>query len=401
MHKNISKLYVLNFLAGVVFWYPIEKLFMQHIGISAFGVSVNAIVFLLVMVIFDVPAGVLADKWKRRYVLLLAFLCLLIASVTGGFSSNLAEYLPMNIMLGGFVALTQGTFQAIMYDSLRDTGRQRSYDKHQGWSYALFLSGLGVSSMIGGYMANAYGFRATYFVTAAVMVLGCVVTLMLVEPHSRKIIADRKLKEHIRASLMKIFASRLLMQLALLITAASILRSAQNEYSGLLFIALGLGVIPMGFANAGKWLASSFGQIVAPKIGRRALKLAPVFFVIFTVFSLLQTPWSLVFFYTAGFLFSVISNQAEAAVQDNTPSEIRATVLSVFSFASNVILVPIGLLFGWIAQRSNVFNSYLMIAIIGLLYLASWFFAGRSVLRQIYHMPAHATQLPSTEAEII
>jgi len=37
MQANIRKLYLLNLLAGIVFWYPIEKLFMQHIGISAFG----------------------------------------------------------------------------------------------------------------------------------------------------------------------------------------------------------------------------------------------------------------------------------------------------------------------------------------------------------------------------
>jgi hypothetical protein len=69
MHPNIRKLYVLNLLAGITFWSSIEKLFMLHIGVSPFGIVVNTIVFLVILVAFDVPAGVLADHWKRKYTL--------------------------------------------------------------------------------------------------------------------------------------------------------------------------------------------------------------------------------------------------------------------------------------------------------------------------------------------
>src|SRR5215471_9694757 len=139
MHPNIRKLYLLNLLAGIVFWYPIEKLFLLRIGVNPLGISVNAIVFLIILVAFDVPAGVLADHWKRKYTLQVALIALVIASIIGTMSHTLSEYLPMTIFLGGFVVLTQGTFQAMMYDSLEDTGHQSTYDKHQGLSYAAFL----------------------------------------------------------------------------------------------------------------------------------------------------------------------------------------------------------------------------------------------------------------------
>jgi MFS family permease len=400
MHPNIRKLYALNLLAGIVFWYPIEKLFLLHIGISPFGISINAIVFLIILVACDVPAGVLADHWKRKYTLQVALIALVVASIIGGMSHSLAAYLPMTIFLGGFVVLTQGTFQAMMYDSLEDTDHQSTYDKHQGLSYALFLAGLGFSSIAGGYMSQTYGFRVTYFSTAIVMVLAFLVACTLSEPSSHKQLADRKLKEHIRSSFKQIAATKLFMQLSLLITAVSVLRSAQNEYAGLLFVALGMGAIPMGWGTAGKWLFSSFGQVVAPKIGRRALQLTPLFFITFTLFSLIHSRWSLVFFYIAGFLYSIVYNQAESAAQDVIPSEIRATTLSVLTFASNVILVPLSLIFGWLANRS-IFHAYLMIAIVGLLYLISWLISGRKELQEVYRKKSYATQLPSVEAEIV
>jgi hypothetical protein len=171
--------------------------------------------------------------------------------------------------------------------------------------------------------------------------------------------------------------------LSLLITAVSVLKTSQVEYGGLFFIALGMGAIAMGWAIAAQCLLSSLGQVVAPKVGRQALRLTPVFFIIFTVFTLIHNRWSLVFFYLACFLYSIIYNQAESAAQDVIPSEIRATTLSVLTFASNVILVPLSLLFGWLANRS-IFNAYLMIAIVGLLYLILWLVSGRKALRQVY-----------------
>jgi len=383
MHPNVRKLYVLNLLAGITFWSSIEKLFMLRIGVNPFGIAVNTIVFVVTLVAFDIPAGVLADHWKRKYTLQLGFLALLLSSVIGGFSQNLAEYVPMTIALGGFIVLTQGTFQALMYDSLEDTGHQASYDKHQGFSYALFLAGLSISSVAGGYMADAFGFRANYFMTAGVMAGALLLTITLTEPKSHQIVSDQNLRRHIHSSFEHIVSSKLLLQLSLLVIAVSVLQSAQVEYAGLLFVALGMGPILMGYAGAVQCLLSAFGQASASKVGRRALRLAPLLFVTCTVFSLFHNRWSLPFFYLACLLAAVLHNQAEAAVQDVTPSQIRATTLSVLTFSSNLVLVPLGLLFGWLAL-SSVFNAYLMMSAAGLLYLMSWLIVGRNELRHVY-----------------
>lgn len=398
MHPNIRKLYLLNLLAGIVFWSPVEKLFLLHIGINPFGISITIIVFFIILLAFDVPAGVLADHWKRKYTLQVALVALLIASVIGGVSHSLVEYLPATICLGGFVVLTQGTFQAMMYDSLEDTGHQGSFDRHQGLSYAAFLAGLSLSSVAGGYMAYAYGFRATYFATAVIMALSFVLACTLTEPKSHKMFADRKLKEHIYSSFRQIAATRFLLQLSLLITAVDVLGNAQIEFSGLLFVAMGMGAIPMGWSTAGQCLFSSLGQVFAPTSGRRALQFAPLFFITFALFSLIQSRWSLILFYIAGFLYSVIYNQAEASAQDVIPSEIRATTLSVLTFARNIVLVPLSLLFGWVAQHS-VFNAFFMVSVVGLLYLLSWVLSGRRDLRQVYSKQLHVSTVPSVEAE--
>lgn len=384
MHKNVRLLYLLNLLCGIVFWYPIEKLFLQEIGVTPFGVTVSAAVFLMVLILFDVPSGILADKWRRKQTLQLAIVCFIGACIAGGLSQGLVQYQLANILLGGFVVLTSGTFQAIMFDSLKDSNQQNEYDKHQGRAYALFLAGLGFSSLAGGYLADWFSFRDTYFMTVGIAVIALMASCWLTEPRSHKPVADRKLKKHVILSVQRIHASQLLMQLALLIAAMGLLRGSYTEYSGLLFITLGLTAIPTGYANAGKWLVSSLGQLIAPRIGRKALRLAPAFFIIFLVFSLVHNRWSLVCFFIAGCLYSIVANQAEAAVQDITPSDIRATTLSILSFTSNILLVPLGLLFGWVAEERNTFDAYTMIGVLGLGYMVWWFIKGRFVLHSLY-----------------
>ena len=78
LKTNISKLMLINFLTGLVFWYAIEKLFMQSIGITPFQIGINAVVLIVITVLFDVPSGILADKWNRKYTLILGLLSLAI-----------------------------------------------------------------------------------------------------------------------------------------------------------------------------------------------------------------------------------------------------------------------------------------------------------------------------------
>jgi hypothetical protein len=92
----------------------------------------------------------------------------------------------------------------------------------------------------------------------------------------------------------------------------------------------------------------------------------------FVVFSAVESLWGLPFFYGAVFLQAILSNQTEAEFQDNTPSEVRATTLSMLGFAANAILIPLGLLFGYIAEVQTIFSAYKFFALIGLLYVSYW-----------------------------
>jgi len=64
MRATILKLYLANFFIGLIFWYGIEKLFMQTIGIDATQIGIVIAAVLGFNLLFDIPSGIIADRWS-------------------------------------------------------------------------------------------------------------------------------------------------------------------------------------------------------------------------------------------------------------------------------------------------------------------------------------------------
>jgi MFS family permease len=388
--KDIKKLYIANFFTGIVFWYPIEKLYLRSLGITPFQIGVNAVVFLLITLLFDIPAGVLADRWKRSYTLILALVALACSHLAMGLSKNLAPYLIGSALFGFYVVLSSGTFQAYMYDLLDDQDLAKNYDKHQGRAYALFLAGVGFSSLAGGYIADGLGYRAAYFLSIISAVLTMLLLLSMDEPSHHKKTHSGYLK-HIGQGFRALKKTPLTFHLAVFVVVAGLIRSTQNEFAGLYYIALGLTAIPTGYANAAKWLSGSFGQIIARRLGRSALSYIPVFYLTFGLFSVMGSAWGLVPFFVTVLLHGILQNQAEAEIQSHIDASVRATTLSSLSFLTNALLVPVGLLFGWLSGKYSALFAYRSVAAIGFVYLLFWMLRSRKTLHTLTRV-SHITE---------
>lgn len=372
MRNNIAKLYICNLLTGLVFWYSIEKLFMYQIGISAFGISVNAVVLVIITSIFDVPFGVLADRWNRKYTLALGIVALGIGSLIAGLSHGLFMYTLGTAVYGIYLCMTNGTFQAMTYDSLKEIGKEKLYSKYQGGSYALFMAGIAAASPIGGFMAAHFGYRSTYYLSAILCVVNVFVILSMREPVFHKTEAIVSFRKHIGAATRLIFSNKTLAYLSSILLMTSILRSSLNEYAGLYFIAIGFGAIGSGWANGGKWLFGAIGQFVASRFAKLFPFMIAIFFVAFLVMSSWRTSLGLVFFYLCTFSYGIILNETQAMVQDRVAGEVRATIFSLINFGTSALMVPLGLAFGALAQYHSVFMAYQLFAVIGLLYFVIW-----------------------------
>jgi len=342
---------------------------MQTIGIDALGITIVGAIFVATLLLFDVPTGILADRWSRKNCLILSALLLALSSFVLGRSHGLSLYIVGSVLYGLNFVLYQGTIQAITYDTLYAEGRQDSYRKVWGRLYSFTLTGILVGSVLSGFIANHFSLRDTYFFTIVPSLLSVLILFWLVEPPSHKEAVDEHFISHAKKAIKQILSSRLLIDLSLLLMIASLLSNFQNEYIQLYFLALGLAPIALGVLNAAFAGAAVIGQLAAGWLPKRVDRFLPILVATYAGFSLWHSKWGLVVFLISVVVRNIIENQTEAEIQDNIKSSVRATTISVVNFASNAITIPLSILFGWVVRDYGAFRGFQMVALIGAIYL--------------------------------
>src|SRR5688572_22469832 len=188
LEQRLRPMYVASFLQNVALWVPIEKLFMTGIGFDNGSVAVMAAAYAAVVPLLEMPSGILADRWSRKGVVLLAQSALVVSVVIGGLSRSVGSYIVAALFLGVFFALQSGTIESIAYDTvLEETGDSTVFERTIGRVRFVESAGLVVSALAGGVLAEVLSLRATYFMTVPFIVVAAVALLRFREPQLHQV----------------------------------------------------------------------------------------------------------------------------------------------------------------------------------------------------------------------
>ena len=180
---RLAPLWVAAFLQGVGFWVPVEKLFLTGIGFDAASIGLMAAAYAAMTPLAEVVSGVLADRWSRRGVLMVAGVALAVSVFIGAVSQNVATYIVAALILGIYFAMYSGTVEAIVYDVvLEETGDSAEYERRIGRVRFVESVALVGSALAGGWIAAALSPRATYFLTLPFALLYLVALTRLASP---------------------------------------------------------------------------------------------------------------------------------------------------------------------------------------------------------------------------
>src|SRR5690242_12792517 len=118
--KRLVPLYISVFFQSFILWYTIEKLFMRTIGFDNTEIGLMVAVYSAVMLMVDTPSGILADRWSRKGVLILASISMCLSALAGGLSHGIGLYLVCAILWGVFFACYSGMYDSIVYDTVSE-----------------------------------------------------------------------------------------------------------------------------------------------------------------------------------------------------------------------------------------------------------------------------------------
>lgn len=365
---------------------------MRSIGINAVGIGIASIIFLAFSVVFDIPFGILADRWSRKGVLIVSAFALAICSVLMGISNGLLLYCVAEVFYGIFLVSTSGTYNAITYDILHEEGRANQYSKVSGRMYALFLVAAGIANVGSGFIANRFGFRLAFYVTVISCIVNVLVLLTLHEPKFHKLEQAGGFIKQLKQGSGVLANNRLLRLLATVFSAFAIVDLFCSEFGQLYALRYVSSVQLLGIIWAIYAFCWAFGSFIAHHF-RARLTLVVIFATVPLILMAFVDDWfSLVFFMVQVIAAAIVVNQTETRVQENTPSSIRASVMSVLTTMGQLVSIPASLLMGWLIQHYDVMWALRFVAILGGLTLLYWLWASRGIPKS--DVPVVANILP-------
>ena len=340
---------------------------MKSIGINDAGVAIIVVIFTLVMMVANIPLGVLADRWSRKGVLAVATVFLISGTIIEGFSGNFLAYLVGSCLWGLYYAGYTGTYDSVVYDVLvEETGSATKFELYYGKIQLYDGIALVLSSLLCTAVVHFFTLRAAYFVTIPFSCMALVTLWAFREPQVHKNLTKSLLGAHIRETLRAIFRRKEILWLTLSLMLLTIATRIVLEFDQLWLIALAMPLFLYGPINALLLTAYGASGIVANLVKNRRM--------VIMAFGLTTAIASICLLYhvltlTIMALFTIIAAVMALEVvvnrwlHDMLTSNIRAGASSTITTLGYAAFLPVGLIFGYVSHESSIFRASWIIII--------------------------------------
>lgn len=377
LFKRLLPLYIAIFCQGFVLWYATEKLFMVSIGFNAATIGVMVALYSAVIVLAETPSGILADRWSRKGVLVLAALALAISGLIGGLSDSVPIFLLSTCFWGLFFALYSGTYDSVIYDTiLEETGESTKFERYLGVMKLLDGSALVVGALLGGLIAQFIGLRETYLFTIPVALASVAALLIFREPQLHKAEVALPMKQHIRETLAAVLRRRYLIPVLGVLVTTAVLIFTILEYSQVWLIALAVPIFLYGPIDAVILAGYGIGGAVGSRLQlhKKPIMITHLLLTLLASLGLALTR-NIVLIVLCLTMISITLTGLTVVftklLHDSLHSKIRAGASSAVSSMGRILIIPIVLLFGYISERTDIFQAAWLL--VGLVIVTSIF----------------------------
>ncbi len=367
LNRRLRPLYLSAGLQGFMLWTPVEKLFLNEIGFDAAAVGLMAAAYAALVPFVEVPSGLLADRWSRRGVLMIANGALLVSVLIGGLSHHVATYIAGALVLGVYFAMYSGTTDSIVYDTvLTETGDGELFEQLIGRARAVESAALVVSSLAGGLVAGLLSPRATYFLSLPFSVLSILALLRFVEPTLHQATERTSVREQVAVTYRTLVGRGRLLPVVALTVLTAVISQVVFEFGPLWLVALAAAPVVYGPFWAALVSTLGVGGLLAGRLpmDRPAVQAAMTGTMALASVALTVTRNLLVVAAAQVLLVLVavaLSIHVARRLHDAVPSTVRAGVASGTSALAWITFLPIALVFGWVSREVGVGTAAWMI----------------------------------------
>lgn len=347
---------------------PIIWLFYKENGLSIRDLFIIQSIYSFTIALIEIPSGYVADVLGRKNSLVIGTLFGVIGMIIYSFSYGFNGFLFATLSLGIGQSFLSGSDTALMYDSLVELNRSKDFIKFEGRTISMGNLAEAIAGFIGAYFLTQSTYRTPFYYQIGIAAIGFFIALTLVEPSSQKIENGKSkpwknIKNIIRYALYENTTLRLCIFYSSIMGAGTLtiawfsqplldFLEIEGKYNGLIFGVLNLAVASTAY----------FAHHLEEKLNTKVI-LTSILILITSSYFLLQ--WKLAI-WSLGvlFLFYLVRGIATPILRDYqnrfTPSEMRATVMSIRSFIIRILFAIISPIIGYIAEAYTLQQAFLL-----------------------------------------
>ena len=375
MRVFLAKIYAYAFFDQFILLYTSYSLLFRDSGLSEIQIGLLFAVLPVTTLIFEVPTGVLADKYSRRLLLFCAQLVKAMGYALWLVMPTYAGFIIGFALWGFATTLVSGTFESFVYDELKYFNLEKTYEKIHGRIDAAKFIGMTLATLLGGLVAE-FGYDKVLIPSIVAPLIAGVLILRTPAAHSIGTTGERRYWHVLKEAVIESVKNHNLLQLILYFGVVFGVMEASHEFWGLYFsersislaylgviFAVANGVVAVAGFSAHLWELDGkglYGYVLIACVSAIVLQFTPIFTTIFL---------SLVFSY----VMQVALIKYEARMQHEISSSQRATVTSIKSllaqFFAFAYFVGVGVLAKYFGFASFFWLAGLIIGCITVAYL--------------------------------
>jgi len=377
--------YIFKAVTSFSMWIPFWTIWAYESLHDFFLLTVVDIAFWTTMIVFQIPAGLLGDRYGRVRVLFVGQALWAIGILAFGLSAGLWQLFASNIVWAVGVCFIVSGDTPFLYDTLLEVKRSSEFISIMAKGYAVMAVSNAVACLAGGLMVEylfADRIDLTLIFSAIAVLGGSFLVLLLREPK-----VDRSHPESYRTQLSvgwnKVVTTRAILVLIVFQIVIEIAAYVMVVFRGVYMSDeldleyVQIGAFFAGFMLFGALIASQAGKI-EQRLGEKnsllslQIMIVSSFVVIFLVASpiviLMQLPIYAVQYLQGPVIGGYINRRVD--------SQHRSTVVAIASLLFTIFLTIIELPAGLVASAWGIRNTMMILALgcapIGFYLLALW-----------------------------
>lgn len=349
-NNNIKLMYCISFLQGMVFYASIATLYRTSSGLNLFSISLIESICCILMIILEIPWGILADRIGYRSTMIICSFLYFVSKIVFWTASNFLMFLIERVILSVVYSGLSGVDSSIIYLSSEKEKSQRSFGIYAALGTAGLMISAGICSLTVG-----TDYRLAGLLTIFPYGIAAIISLFL-----KEVKEENKEKENMSKVITVLHETLQNRQLIYLIIGGGLMSEAVHMLTVFLnqpkYSEIGMSTTLISAAYIGMTavsLLSVYSDKLAKRFGFERTGIRLFLLIIFSsiLLSFTQLPLAAVSCITAIKLAdALIQPLLMKSEHDLIHSADRATVISAGAFLTDFIVIIIDLIMGRIAD---------------------------------------------------